>query len=303
MNQRTRESFYTLWTIAILICLAASVFLLVYVSFAPGGETAENTAPPASEAGEALPDAEGQDPSAAQPAGEQDAAISAPEDSSQPADVTAEPSPAASSTILGETEDMGQEYQDKLVFLGDSTTYGFRAYEVLPKTQVWTPSSGTLSLFNWAVESIEYFDPSTPDTAQSLSIADTAAARKPEYLVITLGINGVSLLDETQFKGYYRDLVQAIQAASPDTKIMCQSIYPVIDGKAPQGITNAGINNANQWILSIAEETGVKYLNTHDSLMDGSGNLISSYDSGDGLHLMPDGLRSILQYVRTHAYQ
>lgn len=298
MNARTREGFYTLWTVAILLCLAVCVFLLAYVSFTGGGETAE-TAPPA-EAGTAAPAGD----AGTLPA---DGQAVAPADGQQAA--AAEPTPvqteslASSPTVLTETLDLGQEYQDKLVFLGDSTTYGFRAYDVLPKTQVWTPASGTLSLFNWAVETIEYFAPDSPDTAQTLSIAETAAARKPEYLVITLGVNGVAILDETSFKDYYRSLVQAIQAASPDTRIMCQSIYPVIDGKAPSGINNTIINDANQWILSVAEETGVRYLSTHDSLLDGTGNLIGSYDSGDGLHLTPDGLQAILQYVRTHAYQ
>lgn len=290
MNARTREGFYTLWTIAILLCLAVCVFLLAYVSIVDGGETAER-APAATD----VP-ADSQTTTDAQVPADGQTAV----DGQTPVQDGAA---ADHPTVLAETMDLGQEYQDKLVFLGDSTTYGFRSYEVLPKTQVWTPASGTLSLFNWAVETIEYYAPDMPDIAQTLSISDTAAARKPEYLVITLGINGVSTLDETQFKDYYRSLVQAIQVASPDTRIMCQSIYPVIDGKAPEGITNEMVNNANQWILSVAQQTGTRYLNTHDALLDGTGNLISSYDSGDGLHLTPDGLNAILQYVRTHAYQ
>ena len=300
MNARTREGFYTLWTIAILVCLAACLFLLAYVSVVDGGETAD-AAPSAEPAATDVP-AEGQTVPDGQTAVTDvpaDAQTVPAEGQAAPTDVPAGNNP----TVLAETIDLGQEYQDKLVFLGDSTTYGFVAYQVLPITQVWTPASGTLSLFNWAIETIDYHAPESPDASQALSIADTAAARKPEYLVITLGVNGVASLDEEQFKGYYRDLVQAIQAASPETRIMCQSIYPVIDGQAPAGITNAQINAANQWILSVAEETGARYLNTHDSLMDETGSLISSYESGDGLHLTPDGLRSILQYIRTHAYQ
>ena len=34
-------------------------------------------------------------------------------------------------TVLGETEDAGSEYIDKLVFIGDSTTYGLKAYGML----------------------------------------------------------------------------------------------------------------------------------------------------------------------------
>ncbi len=299
MNDRTREGFYTLWTIAILICLAVCVFLLAYVSVKGGGEPAADAALPPAD-GQVQTD--GQVPADGQAPADGQVLTNGQAQTQEQAPVQ-EQIPVNNPTVLAETLDLGQEYQDKLVFLGDSTTYGFRAYDVLPRTQVWTPASGTLALFNWEVETIEYYAPDSPDTAQTLSIADTAAARKPEYLVITLGVNGVSSLGETEFKGYYRDLVQAIQAASPGTRIMCQSIYPVIDGMAPEGITNASINSANQWIQAVAAETGTRYLNTHDSLTDDTGNLISSYNSGDGLHLTPDGLRAILAYVRSHAYQ
>ena len=55
-----------------------------------------------------------------------------------------------SPALLRGTGDMGQEYIDSIIFLGDSTTYGLKAYAVLTdgkKTkQVWTPSNGTLTL-------------------------------------------------------------------------------------------------------------------------------------------------------------
>ena len=40
MNSRSREGFYLLWTIAILICLAVCVFVLAYFSFIGGDKTA-----------------------------------------------------------------------------------------------------------------------------------------------------------------------------------------------------------------------------------------------------------------------
>ena len=55
------------------------------------------------------------------------------------------PEPTPPPTVLGQTEDMGQDYIDRFVFLGDSTTYGLAYYDVLPHTQVWTPASGTRS--------------------------------------------------------------------------------------------------------------------------------------------------------------
>ena len=228
------------------------------------------------------------------------AAPPAPEPTAIPtAEPTPEPTPPP--TVLGQTEDMGQDYIDRFVFLGDSTTYGLAYYDVLPHTQVWTPASGTLTLNNWAVESLDYYD--GQGGSQSLSIEDAVARRQPEYLLITLGLNGISFLNEDEFKDYYTALVQAVQATSPGTKIICNSIYPVIDAQVSSDIGNDRINAANGWIEAVAAETGTRYLNTHDMLTDESGGLRAEYCNGDGIHLNPDGFDAVLQNVRTHGYQ
>lgn len=304
MNGRTREGFYVLWTIAILVCLAVCVILLAYVSIAGGGkQTSQTTAQPSGirtavqDGQQTLPDQT--DAGAAA----QDGAVSADGQTMQ----EQTPVAAAPSTVLAATIDVGTEYQDKLVFLGDSTTYGLATYGLLPSYQVWVPASGTLSLFNWAVETIQYYPQGDTVNAQTLSIADAAAAGQPEYLIITLGINGVEILDESQFRDYYTGLIQAIRTASPNTRIICQSIFPVIDsgysGANTVGLTNAMVTAANGWILDIAGQMGLRYLNAAETLMDSTGNLNESYCSGDGIHLNTDGYNALLLYVRTHAYQ
>ena len=220
---------------------------------------------------------------------------------------TAEPSPEPTPipVELGETEDAGQEYIDKIVFLGDSTTYWLAGYGVLPFSQIWCDAIGTLSLFNWEVDTIAYYEPGSSEDPVQLSLKDCMARRKPEILVITLGLNGIAILDESQFRDYYVNMLTALQQASPDTKIICQSIYPVDDSQVPEGISNAKVVAANGWIRDIAEQMGVRYLYSHDILMDETGNLRSDYDNGDGMgiHLDTDGLNAVLQFIRTHAWQ
>ena len=211
------------------------------------------------------------------------------------------PEPTAPPTVLGQTEDRGQDYIGRFVFLGDSTTYGLAYYDVVPETQVWTPASGTLTLSNWQIETVECYD--GQGNVRSLAIADAAAERQPEYMLITLGLNGISFLDEGFFKEYYISLVQAIQDASPGTKIICNSIYPVIDAEVSSDIGNERIDAANLWIEDIAARTGTRYLNTHDGLTDENGDLRAEYCNGDGIHLSPAGFDVVLQTVRTHGYQ
>ena len=205
-------------------------------------------------------------------------------------------------TVLTETADAGQAYIDKIVFLGDSTTYGLRAYKMLAggkdTTQVWTPKTGTLTLSQASFATIVY-----PETDEELTIADAVAKKKPEYLVITLGVNGVAFMKEDYFKSEYKKIIDSVQTASPDTKIICQSIFPVAKTYARlESINNELIDAANKWICEIAAECGVKYLDTNSALRDADGWLPEDYHNGDGMHLQTNSFTIELNNIRTHAW-
>ncbi|MBQ8397347.1 MAG: SGNH/GDSL hydrolase family protein [Clostridia bacterium] len=208
----------------------------------------------------------------------------------------------ASSVILAETTDMSQSYIDEIIFFGDSTTYGMGPYAVLKDgkqtTQVWTPVNGTLTLDQAVKKKIKY-----PETGEEITAAEAAAAKLPKYMVITLGVNGVSFMNEEQFITEYVKLVQSIQAASPSTKIMLQSIFPVASNyEKLDAINNEKISLANTWVLKVAEQCGVKYLDTASVLHDTDGWLFASFQNGDGMHFNADGYKVVLDYIRTHGY-
>ena len=97
-------------------------------------------------------------------------------------------------------------------------------------------------------------------------------------------------------------MLDAVKAASPETKIILQSIYPVATNSEYRDITNPRIDVANGWVESLAEEYGFRYLDTNSSLKGDDGYLIHSYQNGDGLHMNTSGLNAILKYIRTHGY-
>ncbi len=210
---------------------------------------------------------------------------------------------ATGSAVLKETSDYGQEYIDKMVFLGDSTTYGMKYYAVLKDgkntNQVWTPSNGTLTLSYQSFASIVY-----PDEGTEITIREALEKKQPEYFVITLGVNGVSFMDEDYFKSEYSSLVADAQSICPNTKIILQSIFPVATNyEYLKSINNNNITAANGWIQSIAEAYGVRYLDTASVLRGDDGWLKQEYQNGDGLHLNETGFKQVLNYIRTHGYQ
>ena len=205
-------------------------------------------------------------------------------------------------TVLGVTPDAGKAYIDKMIFLGDSTTNGLRAYKMLKDgkatKQVWTPQSGTLTLSNVSFETIVY-----PETGEHITIEEAVSRKKPEYLVITLGVNGVSFMGEDYFKAEYKGMLETIIKVSPETKIICQSIFPVARSyPLLKSINNEKIQAANEWILEVADEVGVKFIDTYSVLCDAEGWLPENYHNGDGIHLHTESFTLELNNLRTHAY-
>ena len=92
---------------------------------------------------------------------------------------------------------------------------------------------------------------------------------------------------------------------SPNTKIMINSIFPVANYyERLDLINNKKIAEANQWLVEVADETGAKYLNTAEVLVDEQGWLNINYDNGGGAtHLNKLGDEIVMQYIRTHGYK
>ena len=284
MKKSKQDGVYFFWSTSIILCMLVALFVIGFASCAKGKPAASASPSPSTEA--------------SPPAASDNTA--SPEGSQAPSSPPAS-SPAAGSTEarLAESSDMGQDYIDKFVFLGDSTTYGLGYYDVVNDNQVWTPKSGTLTLSFWSTSTIVY-----PEDGSEISIKDALAKKQPEYFLITLGVNGISFMDEQYFITEYTNLVLAVKEASPNTKIILNSIYP-ISASYPEknGITNAKIDTANTWVERIANSTGVKYLDSESVLKDSNGALPDSNGNGDGLHLNVDAFKLVINYIRTHGYQ
>lgn len=205
---------------------------------------------------------------------------------------------AADGVTLAETVHGGADYLGKIVFLGDSRTYGLRHFAMLEggadTAQVWTPLCGTMSV--WDMQNQKIY---LPDTGTEMTCAEAAALKRPEILLISLGFNGFEIVDSEYFASEYLKLIDAVRAGSPETVIVLQSMFPICRSYADTRITNAAIRAGNLTILGVARRAGVYYLDTAEALCDADGYLPEAYAS-DGCHLTPLGLDAELDYVCTH---
>ena len=238
------------------------------------------------------------------------------EDPTSPTEDTTSPitdvwTPPAQVT-LEETADAGMEYIDKMIFFGESTTSHLRSRGVLSDGkdthQVWEDrSSATKTLTSKLLsEPIDYLP-----TGERLTIAQALEKEQPAYVVLSFGLNNITTFinNKSSYINNYNKLINAIHQASPNTKIILQTVYPVTAACNAWAESGREISDytrtLNQGLLEIAaSHENVRVADTASVLTDANGCLDSVYDvSGDGIHLTTAAYEEILYYLRTHAWQ
>ena len=129
-------------------------------------------------------------------------------------------------------------------------------------------------------------------------------AHKPlDAIVIMLGTNDNGMNTE-DFISNYTALVQAIQASYPYTDIIVNTVPPVPSNHSNYpNMDQTRIDDFNMALLTMCEQLDVKFLNSAEALKDANGyGNVDYYQSGD-IHLKPAGLKVLLKYLRTHAYE
>ena len=214
-----------------------------------------------------------------------------------------------SSHTLTLTADAGISYQDRLTFFGESTTAHLKSRGVLTggteTKQVWRDASNTKKLDAKLLSQTII----NPETGESQTVEQVAAANRPAYLVLSFGLNGITefINNKDKFLNNYRRLIAAVLAASPDTKIILQSTYPVSENEVfsvDSATLNGWIDTLNGWVADLADESGsTRFVDTASVLKNEDGQLDAAYDTGDGIHLTAEAYRKILLCLRTHAWQ
>lgn len=202
-----------------------------------------------------------------------------------------------SSALLPETADAGEDYQKETLFIGDSNTVRLYANGLInlqqfcAKEGIGTHAALTEGIVTFKKDNNAYI------------IAQAVAKMKPRRVVIMLGTNdnGMSV---DEFISNYTALVQAIQESYPYTDIIVNTVPPVpADHSNYPNMDQTKIDDFNMALLSMCEQMNLKFLNTAEALKDANGYGNADYYQSGDIHLKTSGLKVLLNYLRTHAYE
>jgi lysophospholipase L1-like esterase len=154
----------------------------------------------------------------------------------------------------------------EICFLGDSITDGCE----------WAELTGNRKCTNRGISS---------DTAWGvLNRIGEVTGGKPDKVFLMIGTNDLSR-DKNHFEVREKigEIIDAIRAQSPKTKIFIQSVLPVIDGRVPR-YENRNIDSLNPELEKLAAEKNVTFINLNPHFKDANGQLRQEFTE-DGLHL------------------
>ena len=201
-----------------------------------------------------------------------------------------------SSALLQETADAGDSYQNDTLFLGDSNTVRLYANGLLSLQQFCAKEGiGTHAALHDAIVTFK-------KDQNAYTFAQAVAKMKPRRVVITLGTNDTGMSVE-DYIANYTALVDAIQQSYPYTDIIVNTVPPVPANHSNYPhMDQTKIDDFNMALLTMCEQKGLKFLNSAEALKDANGYGREDYYQTGDIHLKSVGLKAMLKYLRTHAY-
>ena len=199
----------------------------------------------------------------------------------------------ADTTVLTLKEGAKNGYMNRCVFLGDSRTVAMVNYGLinddaaLAQIGISHPSFKNNTFVN--------------NAGKEYTLKSYLASHQAPVIYVALGVNGINDPSEDHYKNTYNDLIDSIMSQAPNSNIVLMSIGPVDDnGIYKKTVQNSWIDKYNDFLLEMAKEKHIFYLDITEVLKGSNGQVKPEYNGGDGLHYSGSGCQAIFDYIVAH---
>lgn len=175
------------------------------------------------------------------------------------------PAPTAEPTSKKEANKIKSDFSNA-IFIGDSITYGFTqaGNNPIPKENVYAKIGGHV------------FE-GTKFLGNDKELIKNRCKGSVDYVFIMFGANDYGY-EMSNYKTWYKQLIQTVKGMFPDAKIVIQSVMPMND-TSNEPNRSAEPDKLNKVVQEISKEENVQYLDVANSIP----NLKQMHVS-DGLH-------------------
>lgn len=172
------------------------------------------------------------------------------------------------------------------VFVGDSLTVGMSAYGYLASYQTFAKTGLTIDQAQTAKIDTDYGKMTIPAAVELV---------KPARVYVMLGTNGVSVVDTDVMLAQYTELLDMLEASSPDSEFCVLSISPVAVNNGYK-IKNEDVRAYNEALYTLAAEREYAFIDVHAALADESG-ILPKEKTSDGIHWEKEVYPDVLGYI------
>lgn len=189
---------------------------------------------------------------------------------------TTEQTQPASTTSTAPQEQVSIDYNQSLLFIGDSRTVGLKEYAQIQNADFFCNVGMSVFNINKATVSI----PNVGD----VSIEQLLSSKKYDKILIMLGVNEVGYNHQSLINKY-TELINAVKSAQPGAKIIVQANLHVTKARSDKDkvVNNTNLNSLNTQLKNLADNVTVFYIDANTYFDDAEGNLAAD-KTGDGVH-------------------
>lgn len=195
---------------------------------------------------------------------------------------------STASYSAGQLTQADKTFLDDCVFVGDSICSGLKVYHILPDKNV---------VAKGCVAARSIFDYTFSVGGANRNVVDALSILKPKYVIFSMGMNDINMTNAERYCTNYQNLLSKVQAVLPDAKLYVASITPITTNCTFS--TNTKIDSYNTAVKNYLAQNYPSwgYVDIASGLKNQWNGLISSYSSGDGIHLAPAAYTVILKQV------
>lgn len=186
---------------------------------------------------------------------------------------------------------INRDFLSDMIIVGDSISMGYSVYGRLSNDNVI--ATGSIGHRNLMETDFTY--------GSSVSkLTDIIKTKRPKYIFLSCGMNDIRMMKEEEYTAKCLENADEIFKACPGCKIILTAITPV--ASFSNFVDNETIDTYNEALRKAvfdSKKDDLFFINAAQYLKGSDNNLITEFQSGDGIHLSGTAYDYMLSYMIT----